>query len=53
MSIKPILYQDARKQMKAGDVIAFSGKGDFSEIIILNLISILTILKGLKVESEE
>lgn len=33
MSIKPILYQDARKQMKAGDVIAFSGKGDFSEII--------------------
>jgi hypothetical protein len=33
MSIKTILYQEARMQMKAGDVIAFSGKGDFSEII--------------------
>lgn len=33
MSIKMILYQEARMQMKAGDVIAFSGKGDFSEII--------------------
>lgn len=33
MAIKPILYQDARIRMKAGDVIAFSGKGDFSEII--------------------
>lgn len=33
MSWKSILYQDARPQMKAGDVIAFSGKGDFSEII--------------------
>lgn len=27
------LYKDARSQMKAGDVIAFSGKGNFSEII--------------------
>lgn len=33
MAVKPILYEEARKQMKAGDVIAFSGKGDFSEII--------------------
>lgn len=33
MSLKSVLYQDARPQMKAGDVIAFSGKGDFSEII--------------------
>jgi cell wall-associated NlpC family hydrolase len=33
MAIKPILYQDARERMKAGDVIAFSGKGNFSEII--------------------
>jgi hypothetical protein len=33
MGIKPMLYQDVRAQMKAGDVIAFSGKGNFSEII--------------------
>jgi hypothetical protein len=33
MGIKPILYEEARAQMKAGDIIAFSGKGDFSEII--------------------
>lgn len=33
MAIKPILYQEARARMKAGDVIAFSGKGDFSELI--------------------
>ncbi|MFH0783442.1 MAG: hypothetical protein V2B20_16020 [Pseudomonadota bacterium] len=33
MGWKSILYQDARPKMKAGDVIAFSGKGDFSEII--------------------
>jgi hypothetical protein len=33
MGWKSILYQEARPQMKAGDVIAFSGKGDFSEII--------------------
>ena len=33
MGWKSILYQDARPQMKAGDVIAFSGKGNFSEII--------------------
>ena len=33
MAIKPILYQEARAQMKPGDVIAFSGKGNFSEII--------------------
>jgi len=33
MAHKSILYSDARPQMKAGDVIAFSGKGHFSEII--------------------
>lgn len=33
MSIKSILYNDARAQMKAGDVIAFGGKGNFSELI--------------------
>lgn len=30
MAWKSILYQDTRPQMKAGDVIAFSGKGNFS-----------------------
>jgi Orthopoxvirus protein of unknown function (DUF830). len=33
MGWKAALYQDARPNMKAGDVIAFSGKGNFSEII--------------------
>lgn len=33
MGWKSVLYQDARPIMKAGDVIAFSGKGQFSEII--------------------
>lgn len=33
MGWKSVLYQDARAQMKAGDIIAFSGKGNFSEII--------------------
>lgn len=33
MTWNSILYQDARPQMKAGDMIAFSGKGNFSEII--------------------
>lgn len=33
MAIKQMLYQDARSEMKPGDVVAFSGKGDFSEII--------------------
>ena len=33
MGWKSVLYQNARPQMKAGDVIAFSGKGNFSEII--------------------
>lgn len=33
MGWKSILYQDARPKMKAGDIIAFSGKGNFSEII--------------------
>lgn len=33
MGWKSILYLDARPKMKAGDVIAFSGKGHFSEII--------------------
>ncbi|MDA8098999.1 MAG: hypothetical protein M0042_05180 [Nitrospiraceae bacterium] len=33
MAWKQALYGDVRSQMKAGDVIAFSGKGNFSEII--------------------
>lgn len=33
MGWKSIAYQEARQMMKAGDVIAFSGKGDFSQII--------------------
>jgi hypothetical protein len=33
MGLKPVLYKDARDKMKAGDVIAFSGKGNFSDII--------------------
>ena len=33
MGWKSVLYQDARPKMKAGDVIAFSGKGQFSEIM--------------------
>ncbi len=33
MSMETITYQKARPQMKPGDVIAFGGKGHFSEII--------------------
>ena len=33
MGWKTMSYKNAREQMKAGDVIAFSGKGEFSEII--------------------
>jgi hypothetical protein len=33
MALKTISYKEARNKMKAGDVILFSGKGDFSEII--------------------
>lgn len=33
MSVKQILYKEARKLMQPGDVIAFGGKGNFSEII--------------------
>jgi hypothetical protein len=33
MPMKSIRYDDARSEMKAGDVIAFSGKGNFSDII--------------------
>ena len=33
MAIEQISYEDARPKMKAGDVIAFGGKGHFSEII--------------------
>jgi hypothetical protein len=33
MSIKQISYDEAREDMKPGDVIAFGGKGHFSEII--------------------
>lgn len=33
MAVEQILYEDARSKMKPGDVIAFGGKGHFSEII--------------------
>lgn len=33
MGWNSVLYKEARPKMKAGDVIAFSGKGNFSEII--------------------
>lgn len=33
MTVEQISYSDARPKMKAGDVIAFGGKGHFSEII--------------------
>ena len=33
MSVKQITYDEARSLMKPGDVIAFGGKGHFSEII--------------------
>jgi hypothetical protein len=33
MAMKQISYKEARPQMKPGDVIAFGGKGHFSEII--------------------
>ncbi len=33
MALQPIAYEAARSRMKPGDVIAFSGKGEFSEII--------------------
>ena len=32
MGMKQISYKEARKNMKPGDVIAFSGSGDFAEI---------------------
>jgi hypothetical protein len=33
MGVKQITYDDARKLMQPGDIIAFGGKGQFSEII--------------------
>ncbi|MDQ7016475.1 MAG: hypothetical protein Q9N68_08890, partial [Gammaproteobacteria bacterium] len=33
MPVEQMLYTDARKLMQPGDVIAFGGKGHFSEII--------------------
>jgi hypothetical protein len=33
MSVEQIAYQEARPMMRPGDVIAFGGKGNFSEII--------------------
>lgn len=33
MGWKTVLYEEARSRMRAGDVLAFSGKGEFSEII--------------------
>lgn len=49
MALKVISYKDARPRMKAGDVIAFSGKSHFSELIKFSTMSpvshIGTILK--------
>ena len=39
MTEKQIKYQDARKLMQPGDVIAFGGKGHFSELIKLGTFS--------------
>lgn len=33
MAVEQMFYSDARSRMKPGDVIAFGGKGEFSEII--------------------
>lgn len=33
MALQTVTYEEARNNMKAGDVMAFSGKGEFSEII--------------------
>ncbi len=33
MALMEANYQDIRAQIKPGDIIAFSGKGNFSEII--------------------
>ena len=33
MALQTIKYEEARNRMRAGDVIAFSGKGEFSDII--------------------
>ena len=33
MSLKSKQYKEVRNQMKPGDIVAFSGKGNFSEII--------------------
>lgn len=33
MSIISVQYKEVRKQMKPGDIVAFGGKGNFSEII--------------------
>ncbi|MGD8844772.1 MAG: hypothetical protein PVI54_04635, partial [Desulfobacteraceae bacterium] len=33
MTVEQIKYDEARPQMRPGDVIAFGGKGHFSEII--------------------
>lgn len=35
MTVEQISYEKARSRMRAGDVIAFGGKGEFSEIIKL------------------
>ena len=33
MTLERMAYQDARSMMKPGDVIAFGGKGHFSDLI--------------------
>ena len=33
MGLKQAWYDEVRNMMRPGDIIAFSGKGDFSELI--------------------
>ena len=60
MALQKLSYKEARPQMKPGDVIAFGGKGHFSEIIKfakiylpLTLVISMAVSAGCAPESEE
>ncbi|WP_222937588.1 hypothetical protein [Spartinivicinus ruber] len=56
MSVQQILYEDARAKMQPGDVIAFGGKGHFSEIIkfaTLSEVSHVGVIVQTKITDEE
>jgi hypothetical protein len=56
MSVIQITYEKARSKMQAGDVIAFGGKGHFSEIIkfaTLSDISHVGVILQTKVPEED